>query len=88
MSASLGDLLISLRNTFTSSLFANFINALYFLARMHALERDEKKALDFLGLAVEHGFDHLSILEENDDFDIIRNTSEFQEIIRKIKDKT
>lgn len=60
----------------------------YYLAWMYALDSQKKKALDFLRLAVECGFNDITAIEENHDFEGIRNSPEFREILNILKEIT
>ncbi len=59
----------------------------YELARFYALNKQKKKALKMLERAVENGFDDLEAIENQDDLISIRNTPEFQKIIKELKEK-
>ena len=57
------------------------------LARFYALNSQRKKALKMLEQAVENGFDDIEAIENQEDLISIRNTPEFKEIIKELKDK-
>lgn len=57
------------------------------LACIYALNNQKKKALKKLELAVENGFDRVDLLEKEDDLKSIRDTKEFQKILKDLKDK-
>ena len=59
----------------------------YELACFYALDNQKKKALKNLKIAVENGFDRVEIMEKDKDLASIRDSAEFQKILRDLKDK-
>lgn len=62
-------------------------NLYYNLACAYARHQDKKRALESLRLAVEHGFDNIEHLEQDDDLAFIRSTEIFQTILKALKRK-
>jgi predicted esterase len=59
---------------------------LYFgRARIAALNGDRKRALEFLSAAVDKGLADVDLLEKTKEFDSIRNTDRFREILEKAR---
>ena len=56
----------------------------YMLARVYALNKANKNALDELRTAIEKGFTDRAELEKNPDFDALRKTPEFAKLLRQI----
>ena len=59
----------------------------YELACFYALNNQNKKALKNLKLAVENGFDRVEHLEKDEDLKSVRDSTEFQKILKELKDK-
>ena len=60
-------------------------NIYYNLASAYARIQNKKKALANLRLAVENGFDDIEHMEKDEDFASLRDSEEFQKIIRRLK---
>lgn len=58
------------------------------LARVYALSKQKKQAIQTLQKAVEKGFNDLKTLEENKDFDILRGESDWQKLIANLREKS
>jgi tetratricopeptide (TPR) repeat protein len=59
----------------------------YDRASVAAVSRDRKTALKYLSSAVDKGFVDLELLEKDSDFDPIRDTAGFREILQRIRTK-
>ncbi len=59
----------------------------YELACFYALDNQKKKALKNLKIAVENGFDRVEIMEKDEDLASIRDSAEFQKILKELKDR-
>jgi hypothetical protein len=59
----------------------------YELACFYALNNQKKKALKKLKLAVENGFDNFVTLENDEDLNSLKDSTEFQRIIKDLKEK-
>jgi len=57
----------------------------YNLACVYAVNKNKKKALQNLKLAVQSGFSDIATIEKDEDLDSIRQTSEFHKIIQTLK---
>ena len=57
----------------------------YDLACAYALEKDVKQAVKAVESALEAGFDEFFLLEEDRDFDLIRNSREFRSLLQSIR---
>ena len=55
----------------------------YLMARVYALSDDDKKALKQLEISVEKGYSNISDLNNNKNFDVIRNNKRFKLIVEK-----
>ncbi|WP_372364499.1 KGGVGR-motif variant AAA ATPase [Candidatus Uabimicrobium sp. HlEnr_7] len=62
--------------------------AYYNLARVYSLQEEKHQALEQLNLAFDKGFVNLYRLNKERDFDFIRSTSEYNELIQKIRAKS
>jgi hypothetical protein len=58
------------------------------LARFYALNNQKKKALKMLERAVENGFDDIEAIENQEDLISIKNSVEYEKIIRELKKKS
>ncbi len=58
------------------------------LARVYAISKQKKQAIEALQKAVEKGFSDLKTLEENRDFDILQSESDWQKLIAALKQKS
>jgi tetratricopeptide (TPR) repeat protein len=68
----------------------NLSRAYYNLSCAYSLiKKDKTKALKYLGLAVDKGYDNLKNIEQDSDLDFIRETAaeEYRRIIEKLKSK-
>ncbi len=60
----------------------------YTLARFYALNNQKKKALKMLERAVENGFDDIEAIENQEDLKTIKNSVEYNKILRELKKKS
>jgi predicted Zn-dependent protease len=60
---------------------------LYSLARAYSLKGDRKRAIETLNRAIEKGFSSAAELEQNHDFDSIRDDPSFTKLVELLKQK-
>ena len=62
-----------------------YVNAFYNLGCIYSLQDNISKAVKYLELALENGFDNFDWISKDTDWDIIRSTNEFKMLIDKHK---
>ncbi len=58
---------------------------LYSLAKAYSLDKEKRKALEALKRAVEHGFKDAAEIEQDKEFDTLRQEAEFKRIVEEMK---
>lgn len=62
-------------------------NIYYYLACAYARTQNKKKALENLRLAIEHGFDDIEHIKQDENLASLRDSKEFQKIIKRSQQK-
>ncbi len=62
-----------------------YVNAFYNLGCIYSLQDNISKAVKYLELALENGYDNLDWISKDTDWDNIRSTNEFKMLIDKHK---
>ncbi len=65
----------------------DFSPAYYNLACIYSLKEDKAKALEYLEIAIDKGYDKLKHIEQDKELDFIRDDPEYKRIIKKLKAK-